>query len=62
MVVGIAIFVMVVLDVEHPPTAGTALAVVINEVSLEVSITIMAAAIILSQCRYYLRHYLKDLI
>jgi CBS-domain-containing membrane protein len=62
MVVGIAIFVMVALDVEHPPAAGTALAVVINEVSLDVSITIMAAAIILSQCRYYLRNYLKDLI
>jgi len=60
--VGIAIFVMVALDVEHPPAAGTALAVVINEVSLDVSITIMIAAVIVSQCRYYLRHYLKDLI
>ena len=60
--VGIAIFVMVALDVEHPPAAGTALAVVINEVSLDVSITIMIAALIFSQCRYYLRHHLKDLI
>lgn len=32
-VVGIAIFLMVALDVEHPPAAGTALAVVINELS-----------------------------
>jgi len=60
--VGIAIFVMVALDVEHPPAAGTALAVVINEVSPEVFVTIMASAVILSQCRYYLRHHLKDLI
>jgi len=60
--VGIAIFVMVALDVEHPPAAGTALAVVINEVSLDVSITIMMAAVVLSQCRYCLRHHLKDLI
>ena len=60
--VGIAIFVMVALDVEHPPAAGTALAVVINEVSPDVFVTIMASAVILSQCRYYLRHYLKDLI
>ena len=60
--VGIAIFLMVTLDVEHPPAAGTALAVVINEVSLNVFITIALSALILSQCRYYLRHYLKDLV
>ena len=60
--VGIAIFVMVILDVEHPPAAGTALAVVINEVSPEVFVTIMASAVILSQCRYYLRNFLKDLV
>jgi len=61
--VGIAIFVMVALDVEHPPAAGTALAVVVNEVSsLDVFVTIMIGAVILSQCRYYLRHYLKNLV
>ena len=62
LVVGIAIFVMAALDVEHPPAAGTALAVVINEVSPDVSIIIVAAAVLLSLCRYYLRSYLKDLI
>jgi CBS-domain-containing membrane protein len=60
--VGIAVFVMVALDVEHPPAAGTALAVVINEVSLDAFITIMLSAVILSQCRYYLRRRLKDLV
>lgn len=60
--VGIAILLMVTLDVEHPPAAGTALAVVINEVSLDAFIAIMLSAVILSQCRYYLRHYLKDLV
>ena len=60
--VGLAIFLMVVLDVEHPPAAGTALAVVINEVSPAVFVTIMTSALVLSQCRYYLRHYLKDLV
>jgi hypothetical protein len=39
--VGIAIFFMTALDVEHPPAAGTALAVVIEEVSPGVFITIM---------------------
>jgi len=62
LVVGIAIFIMVAFDFEHPPAAGTALAVVINEVSLNVFVTVMIGALVLSQCRYYLRHYLKDLI
>ncbi len=62
LVVGIAIFVMAALDVEHPPAVGTALAVLINEVSTDVSFIIMATALILSICHYYLRHHLKDLI
>jgi CBS-domain-containing membrane protein len=60
--VGIAVCIMVALDVEHPPAAGTALAVVINEVSPQVFVTIMVSALVLSQSRYYLRHYLKDLV
>jgi len=62
LVVGIAVFVMVALDFEHPPAAGTALAVVINEVSLNVFATIMIGAVVLSQCRYYLRGHLRDLV
>ncbi|MHC4070237.1 MAG: HPP family protein [Planctomycetota bacterium] len=62
-VVGIAIFLMVALDVEHPPAAGTALAVVINEVSpIDAFVIIMLSALILSQSRYFLRRYLKDLV
>jgi CBS-domain-containing membrane protein len=60
--VGLAIFLMVALDFEHPPAAGTALAVVINEVSCDAFVTIMLSAVVLSQCRYFLRYYLKDLI
>ncbi len=60
--VALAIFLMVALDVEHPPAAGTALAVVINEVSRDAFITIMVSTVVLSQCRYYLRNYLKDLV
>jgi len=61
--VGIAIFVMVALDVEHPPAAGTALAVAINEVSpIDAFVIIMISALVLSQCRYFLRNYLKDLL
>jgi len=62
LVVGIAIFLMVTLGLEHPPAAGTALAVVVNEVSYDAFITVMVSALVLSQCRYYMRHYLRDLI
>jgi len=62
LVVGIAIFIMVAIDVEHPPAVGTALAVVINEVTLNTFIGIMLSSIILSQCRYVLRRHLKDLV
>ena len=57
-----AFFLMVALDVEHPPAMGTTLAVVINQVSYDAFITIMLSAVILSQCRYYLRNRLKDLV
>ena len=60
--VGITIFLMVVLDVVHPPAAGTALAVAINEMPFDAFITIMVSTLVLSQCRYHLRHYLKDLV
>jgi len=60
--VGLAIFFMVTLDVEHPPAAGTALAVTIHEVSPGVFFTIILSSVVLSQCRYYLRNYLKDLV
>ena len=60
--VGIAVFLMVALDLEHPPAAGTALAVVVNEVSFDVFVAIVISAIVLSQCRYHLRNHLKDLV
>jgi CBS-domain-containing membrane protein len=62
LVVGVAIFVMAALDVEHPPAVGTALAVLIHEVSTDVLFIIIAAAVILSVCHYYLRNHLKDLV
>ena len=62
LLVGFVIFVMAALDVEHPPAVGTSLAVVINEVSADVSFIIMATALILSVCHYYLKHHLKDLV
>ena len=60
--VGVAIFVMVALDMEHPPAAGTALAVVINEITPMVFAAVVISSIVLSQLHYYLKRYLKDLI
>lgn len=60
--VGIAVFLMVALDLEHPPAAGTALAVVVNEISFDVFVAIVISVLVLSQCRYYLRNRLKDLV
>ncbi len=60
--VGLAIFLMVALDVEHAPAAGTALAVTINEVTLTTAAIIVISAIVLTQCRYYMKNLLKDLI
>jgi CBS-domain-containing membrane protein len=62
LVAGMAIFVMVTLDVEHPPAVGTALAVLTNEVSFDASLVVIAIALTLSACHYYLKHYLKDLV
>ncbi len=60
--VGLAIFLMVALDVEHAPAAGTALAVTINEVTLTTAAVVLIGAVVLTQCRYYMKHILKDLI
>ncbi|HIJ70952.1 MAG TPA: HPP family protein [Planctomycetes bacterium] len=60
--VGLTILLMVALDFEHAPAAGTALAVTINEVTLTVAVIVIISAILLTQCRYYARNILKDLI
>ncbi|HEG42438.1 MAG TPA: HPP family protein [Phycisphaerales bacterium] len=61
-VVGIVMFLMVVLDFEHPPAAGVAIAVTINEVDYVAVAAIMLSIIVITQLRYYLRHWLKDLV
>ena len=60
--VGIAILLMVALDVEHPPAAGTAVAVVINEITAHAFVAIMVSTLVMTQCRYLLRNRLKDLV
>jgi CBS-domain-containing membrane protein len=60
--VALAAFLMVVFNVEHPPAAGTALASVVNEVTLVNAAIIIIISILITQCRYYMRNRLRDLI
>lgn len=60
--VGIAIFIMVAVDIEHPPAAGTAIATVINDGSIDVFVAVMASAVAMSLCRHFLKNHLRNLI
>lgn len=61
-VVAVAIFVMVALDFEHPPAAGTALAVVMREVGMMDFVLILAGAVILGLFHVLLGERIKDLV
>jgi len=59
--VGTTIFTMVVIDVEHPPAAGTALGVAITGISLDVFIAVNMSIILLSLIRKFFKPYIRDL-
>lgn len=59
--IGLSIFIMVILDFEHPPASGTTLGVLINGFSFNLAVTVMASAIMLSLAHFFLSPYLKDL-
>lgn len=60
--IGLALFLMVTLDVEHPPAVGAALAFSFNGLTMEDAAAVMGSILIITQCRYLLRHVLKDLL
>jgi len=60
--IGCAIFVMVITDTEHPPAAGTAVGTAIADFSVEVAVTVVAGAILLSLGKFLLRRWLSDLV
>lgn len=62
LVVGLVIWLMVVFDVEHPPAAGTALAIVTREISWDICIAVMLSAILLAFLRHVLKRHLRDLV
>jgi CBS-domain-containing membrane protein len=59
--VGLTIFIMVIIDTEHPPAAGTALGVAITGFSLNVTLTVISSVVILSLVHHFFKRYLKDL-
>ncbi len=59
--VGASIFTMVVIDMEHPPAAGTALGVAITGISLEVFVAVGVSIILLSLIHKIFKPYIRDL-
>ena len=59
--VGLAIFIMVVIDTEHAPAAGTALGIAINGFSINIAATVMLFAVLMVLIRRLLRKYMRDL-
>lgn len=60
--VGLAIFGMVITDTEHPPAAGLALGLILDEWSFMTIVATFAGIIILSVIRYLLRSMLQNLL
>lgn len=60
--VGVSIFIMVVIDVEHPPASGTALGVTMTGFSFQVSIAVVTAIIILSFIHHRFRPKIRNLV
>lgn len=60
--VGFSIFIMVVIDTEHPPAAATALGLAITGFSLEAAIAVVTSAALLSLAHHFLKPLLRDLV
>ncbi len=60
--VGLSIFLMVTLKLEHPPASGTALGVALNGFSPDVAIAVILSTIVLSVSHFLLCRRLSDLV
>jgi CBS-domain-containing membrane protein len=60
--VGVAIFVMVATNTEHPPAAGMSLGLVLNEWDTSTVLFVMGAVLLLSIVKRLLRPFLMDLV
>jgi len=60
--VGFSIFIMVVVDMEHPPASGTALGVAITGFSWRVAVALVVAVITLSLVHRFFKAHIRDLV
>ena len=60
--VGISIFIMVVIDTEHPPASGTTLGVAMTGFAWNVAVAVVTAVIVLSLVHYFFEGRIKDLV
>ena len=60
--VGIAIFLMVTLDFEHPPAGGTALGIALTGFSWEIFIALLTSVVVLSLAHHFSKRFLRDLV
>jgi len=60
--VGLAIFLMVITDSEHPPAAGTALGIVVYGWTAWTVVFVLIFAAMLCLAKYLLRRWLRDLV
>lgn len=60
--VGLTIFFMVTLDLEHPPAGGTALGIALTGYSTEVFIAVITSSVILSLAHHFSKRFLRDLV
>ena len=59
--VGCSIFIMVVIETEHAPAAGTALGVTMIGFSTALAIAIVTSIVVLSVIHHFFKRYLRDL-
>ena len=59
--IGLAMFIMVVIDTEHAPAAGTALGVAINGFSMNIALTVILFSVLMILICRLLRRHMRDL-
>jgi CBS-domain-containing membrane protein len=59
--VGCSMLVMTLTDTEHPPAAGTALAVALSGVSWRIAAAVVTSAVLMALLQHFLQPYLRDL-
>ena len=60
--VGLAIFVMVIVGVGHPPAAATELGISINGFSMDGGIALITSVVCLAIAHHYLKPFLRNIV